>query len=257
MTIRSKFAGICKACGCSFNAGDEIEWTKANGARHATINACAAAKALRASQAPPTGQFVATLNLQPLVKFLQDARDRGLKHPKLRILDVLGSSELVIGLTLGGAHPGTLSVVDSQKNFIGGVRPDGSVIGKLTNDRVLQGHLINVAIDPAAAAKKYAVLMCRCSFCGLPLTDEGSVEVGYGPVCAAHWGLPHSPKGTSNPVHVPQPGTPTPVHVQIGPLSIDDIDFLRGMIDIDVVADTDADRAFKLLDALERFSTSI
>ena len=34
------------------------------------------------------------------------------------------------------------------------------------------------------------------SFCALPLTDAGSVEVGYGPVCAKHWGLPHTPKGT-------------------------------------------------------------
>lgn len=37
--------------------------------------------------------------------------------------------------------------------------------------------------------------MCRCSFCGLALTDEGSVEVGYGPVCAKRWGLPHQPHG--------------------------------------------------------------
>lgn len=31
-----------------------------------------------------------------------------------------------------------------------------------------------------------------CCFCGLELTDDVSVRVGYGPVCAAKHGLPHS-----------------------------------------------------------------
>lgn len=32
--------------------------------------------------------------------------------------------------------------------------------------------------------------MDRCCYCNLPLEDCRSKEVGYGPVCAKHWGLP-------------------------------------------------------------------
>lgn len=31
-----------------------------------------------------------------------------------------------------------------------------------------------------------------CCFCGLELTNEGSVHYGYGPICASRWGLPWS-----------------------------------------------------------------
>ena len=58
------------------------------------------------------------------------------------------------------------------------------------------GLPVAVAADPAAAAKAYGALMGRCSFCDTAITDEGSVEVGYGPVCAKRFGLPHTPKGT-------------------------------------------------------------
>jgi len=56
-------------------------------------------------------------------------------------------------------------------------------------------HLLKVAADPARAAREYAALMGACSFCGLPLTDAGSVRVGYGPICAGNWGLPWTREG--------------------------------------------------------------
>ena len=49
--------------------------------------------------------------------------------------------------------------------------------------------LTAIAADPATAAKAYGALMARCSFCGHPLKDDGSVDVGYGPKCAKQWGL--------------------------------------------------------------------
>jgi hypothetical protein len=44
--------------------------------------------------------------------------------------------------------------------------------------------------DPAAVAQHYGHETNQCSFCGLELTDQRSVSVGYGPICAGNWGLP-------------------------------------------------------------------
>lgn len=104
-------------------------------------------------------ELVPKIDLSPVIAFLSAAKARGLKFPKLRVLSVDGKRELRLSLTVKGMEPGSVCVMDGGE-FVGCVRLNG-----LTTRR-------------------------------LPLTDAGSVEVGYGPVCASHWGLPHSPKGT-------------------------------------------------------------
>lgn len=204
MTIYAKFPGTCVACRHSFPAGAEIEWTKGVGARHKTNAECDAARAAKIQSEREQGGAV--LDLKPIQKFLRDAQSRGLKSPKLRVLAMDNKSELRLALTTKGMAPGSISVVleDGKTGFMGCIRPDGTPTKTVATDRPLQEHLLLVAKDPVSAAKAYAALMCRCSFCGLALTDAGSVEVGYGPICAQHWGLPHKPKGTPALKPVPQ-----------------------------------------------------
>ena len=64
------------------------------------------------------------------------------------------------------------------------------------------------AAEPARCAKEYGAVACCCSFCGLQLTDEGSIEVGYGPICAARYGLPHEAKRGKALKPVPVPAEP-------------------------------------------------
>lgn len=185
-TMWAKFAGTCTRCGGRFPAGTLIEWSRERGAVHEDLGACVAAQA-----APPPP----TVDLKPIADFLIAARDRGgLKYPKARFL-APGGREL--RLTLAGQAakvPGSIQVnVDDE--WMGRVEPSGQVAGKLQHDPQLLDLLLTIAGNPAEAAKAYGALMCKCSFCNLPLADAGSVEVGYGPVCAKKWGLPHSPKG--------------------------------------------------------------
>lgn len=193
MVITSKYNTKCNACGCRVNVGEQIEWVRnVQGARHATVAQCTDAKTKRAAATVPDAL---TLNLKPIAEFLRGAQARGLKSPKLRVLGVDGRTEVRMGLTKQGAAPGSISVVVGG-TYVGSIRPNDAVVGQLAQDIELQKHLLIVAKDPVTAAKEYAALMGLCSFCGLQLTDEGSVEVGYGPICAKHWGLPHTPKGT-------------------------------------------------------------
>ena len=50
------------------------------------------------------------------------------------------------------------------------------------------------ALDPLKAAKAAANKLGCCSFCGGRLTDERSKSAGYGPTCAANYGLPWGDK---------------------------------------------------------------
>ena len=186
----SKYKGWCKSCKSEIAVGSEILWAKGEGARHATPDACDKAKAA------PQGRA----NLTAIIEFITGARDRGIKYPKLRVLDSDRTSELLLGLTGDRSKvPGSVTVKRNGE-YVGLVRPLGEVVGSWENpalfDATLINHLSKVAEAPAIAAKEYAGVTSSCSFCSKTLTDAGSVEVGYGPICAGHWGLPHTPKGT-------------------------------------------------------------
>lgn len=202
MTITSKFPGKCDACGGPIKIGDKIEWSRGSKPRHETINQCAAAKkAMHAHAQIATNPVI--INLKPIADFLTATIGRGLKSPKLRVLHTDGKSELRLSITKAGVSPGSIAVTIGG-TFTGCIRPNGQTTGGVAADETLQKHLLRVAEDPITAAKEYAALMGLCSFCHKPLTEEGSVEVGYGPVCAKHWGLPHKYIGTKNLGSVPQ-----------------------------------------------------
>ena len=50
--------------------------------------------------------------------------------------------------------------------------------------------LLAFAADPAGTAAAYGRATGVCSFCARQLTDERSVSVGYGPICADTYSLP-------------------------------------------------------------------
>lgn len=139
------------------------------------------------------------LQVPGLFQFLSGAIAKGLKQPKLRMVAADGRSELRVSFARKPSMRDCLAVVVAD-DFRGYIKPDGTLLGRIKFDIDQQQRLLAVSVDPRAEAKRYAVLTSRCSFCNLPLTDEGSIEAGYGPVCAEHWGLPHTCKGTQQPV---------------------------------------------------------
>jgi hypothetical protein len=199
MTMTAKFAGTCKRCNGRIMAGDVIAWSKGYGATHAYAATCqqeldrAAARAVA-----PAPAYVApvAVNMAAVVALLTQARERGLKAPKARFR-APGGGELRLSLAGGETkYPGAVQVkLDGA--WIGRVNVDGTLAGyALTSDPAMQAALVAIASAPAEAAKAYAALAGRCSFCSLPLTDAGSVEAGYGPICAKKYGLPHEALGT-------------------------------------------------------------
>jgi Family of unknown function (DUF6011) len=198
--ITSKYEGRCKACNNQFPAGTTILWSAGFGAKHRT---CPPVVLLvRTGSGIDSGIKVATkpegpkVDLASVAAFINGAQERGLKFPKVRFVS---STNEEIRLSVAGEKskaPGSVQVKLAGE-WIGRVELDGSITGRTLRDNAaLLADLVAIAKDPAVAAKRYAQLFGNCSFCSKQLTDAGSIEVGYGPICAAHWGLPHTPKGT-------------------------------------------------------------
>ena len=113
-------------------------------------------------------------------------------------------------------HPGHVNVVKERGDeWVGRI----DLTGMLNAPRGLTGHpglveqLRRLALEPAKVAAEYGKLMGVCCFCGRHLEDQRSTDVGYGPVCAEHFGLPW---GNHKHQAAPAPTTPTaPVSSQV------------------------------------------
>jgi len=118
-----------------------------------------------------------------------------LKFPKIKIS--LGDRK--IKLYRAGERSkycGQVQVCDDapfgQGRYYGRVDADGAFHAS-SDGRALEGlteMLAELAENPAGAALKHARRTGNCCFCARDLVDPRSVSMGYGPICADHYGLP-------------------------------------------------------------------
>jgi uncharacterized protein DUF6011 len=124
-----------------------------------------------------------------------------LKHPKIR-LSTLNRQN--VALSIAGQRSkfmGQIMVTDGERfginKYFGRIDQHGEWhpaqqqtpdIFKVLPDVV--ELLRKLSEDPAGTAAAYGRLTGNCCFCNLPLTDQRSTDVGYGPVCAKHFSLP-------------------------------------------------------------------
>lgn len=133
-----------------------------------------------------------TTDLSDVITLLAAAKQH-LKFPAIRLTSTNGTP-VKLKITGGGKHPGTVNVTD------GGSYPSNQWFGRIALDGSFQPGrdctsdvidvLVRLGNDPATVAAEHGKLTGACSFCHSPLSDERSTQVGYGPVCAQHFGLP-------------------------------------------------------------------
>ncbi len=129
-----------------------------------------------------------------IVDLLTDA-SANLKYPKVRLRTEDGQA-VVFGLAGGRARfPGSVNVTDGGRYgdnvWFGRIHLDGvwQLPGKEVADEVR--FLVQAfADDPSGVASNHGHLSGNCAFCLKTLTDERSLDAGYGPVCAGNFGLP-------------------------------------------------------------------
>lgn len=99
--------------------------------------------------------------------------------------------------------PGTLNVTDNvlttrstrfrnirQPKWYGRVHRNGEFEMAHDTPTIIASRLSELAADPVRVASEHGRLTGRCCFCNKLLEDERSTAVGYGRICAGHYGLP-------------------------------------------------------------------
>jgi len=141
-------------------------------------------------------QTVAVANLAPLVAMFEVAKG----HQKTpAVLVKINDRSLRLSLAGSGARvPGSINVTSSgsfaNRDWYGRVTQDGVFQPSNRFDSqtmtAVASALNALAVNPVEVAATYGHETGNCCFCGRELTDPRSVSVGYGPICADHWGLP-------------------------------------------------------------------
>src|SRR3954467_11530262 len=149
----------------------------------------------------PAAPLAVVGDVLPIVTMIRGA-GRSLKRPALLIAT---DGPDTLRITIAGEasrEPGTLNVTtttkgdDGRYGWIGRILLNGEFrpASSLTPNAVqnVTRALVRFAADPAGEAAAYGKKTGACCFCSRTLTDGVSVAMGYGPICADKWNLPHS-----------------------------------------------------------------
>ena len=120
-----------------------------------------------------------------------------LKFPKL----TLDRDGQLLRLSIAGPkskYAGSIMVTDGKvfpnNIWFGTIAEDGSFTPSRSATTFVIDSLVQLNADPAGFARRYGKDTGSCCFCSRELSTPESLAVGYGPVCAEHYGLPWGDK---------------------------------------------------------------
>ncbi len=126
-----------------------------------------------------------------VVQILHGVRNtRELVNPKIHIRH----PQMHLRLNIAGANarvPDSINVIKvngyGNSTWLGRILPeDGEV---RVSHKGAVDILQQMNVNPASFLAKMGKLSGHCCYCNLPLTDERSLQAGYGPICAKHYAL--------------------------------------------------------------------
>lgn len=128
---------------------------------------------------------------------IREIFDFAKSHKKFPKVELRTASGGVVVLKLAGPrskYAGCILVTDDagypHNRFFGLIDAHGFWKPGRDAESSVTGLLEAFDADPAGVAKVQGQSYSRCCFCGLELTDQRSLDAGYGPICAGHHGLP-------------------------------------------------------------------
>lgn len=148
----------------------------------------------------PVAAPIHNLSYPSVFKLFEHA-GQSLKKPAISLKTAIGIPVTIKPAGSNSKNPGALYVVGggsshtTNKTYFGKIAPDGNWFpAKEVQHTQALAHvealLESLNNNPAAVATGYGKDTGYCCFCCKALTDPKSVKVGYGPVCAGHYGLP-------------------------------------------------------------------
>lgn len=141
----------------------------------------------RATKPKPTTDLGG--DLVPMVTMFRLAGNK-LKRPRVRFITNTGRTFVVYPAGAESKNAGWLYAKATGGDYLGKINPvDGMFVRSRECDDSVVDALATFAKDPVQAATAYGNRTSSCCFCGKELTDKRSIEAGYGPTCAQHYGL--------------------------------------------------------------------
>jgi len=131
-------------------------------------------QAKRADSAP-------TLSVDAIEVAFGNAKDAGIKWPKLRLDEFLFSPAGANSSNAGAVY------VKQGETYLGKVL-GGKLFASRDCNNETRDRIIAAASDPHAAAVAYGKKFGKCAVCARELSDPDSIERGIGPVCAGNYG---------------------------------------------------------------------
>jgi hypothetical protein len=149
-----------------------------------------AASAVAEERSQERSVQMSNTSLQRIAQLFAAAAVHGLRFPKIRLRR--GEWKIIIYPARGSvpsayyvrASSGTMARI-----YCGRINGDGEFVASNVCPLDVLEALREFAADPVAVARAYGHAVGSCCFCGHELTDGRSVAMGYGPVCAEHYGL--------------------------------------------------------------------
>jgi len=140
-----------------------------------------AARAARNAEAEAKG---GTVDLSPIRAMFNTAVENGQRKPIYR------AEGLKLSLAPAtGKNAGCLYVVEIEDDAYQG-KIDGAVFKAVRETKAdTLSRLQRIAANPLEAAVDYGRKTGVCSCCGRELTNQTSIEMGIGPICASKWGF--------------------------------------------------------------------
>jgi hypothetical protein len=125
---------------------------------------------------------IKTVDTTKIDELFSTAQSNGLKRPNFYVGDL------------------RLSLANERSKNFGSiyVQHSGEYMGKITSNTFYPlsttpqssiDLLVKIAEDPKQSAIEHGKMSNHCSMCNKELTDEHSIEVGYGKRCSENWGL--------------------------------------------------------------------
>jgi Family of unknown function (DUF6011) len=171
---------------------------KAAGAAANPLSAAGVAALAAVANLPPVLDNgpapVASAGEMAAIKALFVTASAHLKKPSIKI----NFNNLKLALKPSAKNPENVLVVSDTgypNMYYGTIFSDGtfkpkpSLSGDIFISKVTDA-LKAFAVDPAGVAAQYCKLHGKCCFGNKGLNDPKSTSVGYGPICAGHYGLP-------------------------------------------------------------------
>lgn len=145
------------------------------------------------SHPAPQKQVRKVGDFDKVLQMVRHAYDTGAKRLKIRLILSDGRKISLCPF----APKGELVAVyindpEVPYNEYGRITPSGDLLpgrGKCKVDPEVFEVIKRFAADPLGVAKEYGNATGNCCFCGLELTVDRSVDLGWGPQCARKYGL--------------------------------------------------------------------